>query len=417
MRGSEHTGWFRSMTVGNNAFPAASGRWVPKPKVPVYPVLSSLCPGPPRVGDIGSTLDRPMSLWTENGRTALYWAIRGSIGSDRNEVLCPAYHCLSMVDAIRAAGGQPVFFRCSPDLSANVAELERHLTARTAAVVLVHFFGVMEVDLEMRPWADSIGIVLVEDCAHALFGGDDETPVGRIGHYAISSVRKFLPVAPGGLLTVNTGDDALEGVAVAGARGDALRAVVGAIGDSTRHGRLGSVRRVAEAAKWAVDLARKRRQPATSSVVPPSSPIALWACKRPSRSSHIYNRFITKAVNRPFLAERRREIYERVIEVAGSCKNVVPLKNKLSANAVPYMVPLRVSNLCQVFEDLEDAGMPMLRFGQFLDGGRDSAKGDVARAWSQDGLQLPCHQSLCDSEVEAMLELFVTVVGRREHSY
>ncbi len=80
------------------------------------------------------------------------------------------------------------------------------------------------------------------------------------------------------------------------------------------------------------------------------------------------------------------------------------LKPQLAAGVVPYMVPLRIADLRRLFAILEDRAIPMQRFGQFLFPGLDEAFCPVSSDLSHHGLQLPCHQSLQEEEIQWMVE-------------
>ena len=46
-------------------------------------------------------------------------------------------------------------------------------------------------------------VVLIEDCAHALYARTGTVLPGSFGDYAIASTRKFIPGAEGGALVAN----------------------------------------------------------------------------------------------------------------------------------------------------------------------------------------------------------------------
>jgi len=53
---------------------------------------------------------------------------------------------------------------------------------------------------------------------------------------------------------------------------------------------------------------------------------------------------------------------------------------------------------------LEDSAIPMQRFGQFLWPDMDQEICAVATAHSRHSVQLPCHQSLTDAEITAIVD-------------
>jgi len=68
------------------------------------------------------------------------------------------------------------------------------------------------------------------------------------------------------------------------------------------------------------------------------------------------------------------------------------------------MFPIWVDNLNSVFPQLEDAAIPMQRFGQFLDKKIDDSVCENSVLFSRHLLQLPCHQDLWDSEIDWIID-------------
>jgi hypothetical protein len=71
-------------------------------------------------------------------------------------------------------------------------------------VLLIHYFGWPGGDVSaIRSVCDQVGVVLVEDCAHAFHWGQAEPNLGVIGDYAFFSIHKYLASGTGGLLRAN----------------------------------------------------------------------------------------------------------------------------------------------------------------------------------------------------------------------
>jgi dTDP-4-amino-4,6-dideoxygalactose transaminase len=73
-------------------------------------------------------------------------------------------------------------------------------------------------------------------------------------------------------------------------------------------------------------------------------------------------------------------------------------------HVVPYVFPLYLDHMDTVFPRLEDAAIPMQRFGQFLYG---DVTPDVCRVtddYSRNVIQLPCHQELTDDEISSIIQ-------------
>jgi dTDP-4-amino-4,6-dideoxygalactose transaminase len=133
--------------------------------------------------------------------TALLLAIQPG-----DEVIVPSFTFVSTVNAFVLRGARPVFIDIRPDtLNLDEAQLERHITSRTKAIVPVHYAGVgCEMDTILAIAARH-GIAVVEDNAHGLFGQYKGKPLGTFGCMATQSFHetKNFTCGEGGALLIN----------------------------------------------------------------------------------------------------------------------------------------------------------------------------------------------------------------------
>ena len=123
-----------------------------------------------------------------------------------DEVVFPSFTFVSTVNAFVLRGARPVFCDIRPD----TLNLDEHLrpelvTARTKAVVPVHYAGVgCEMD-SILATADRFGVAIVEDNAHALYGKYRGRYLGTFGCLATQSFHetKNLNCGEGGALLIN----------------------------------------------------------------------------------------------------------------------------------------------------------------------------------------------------------------------
>jgi dTDP-4-amino-4,6-dideoxygalactose transaminase len=123
-----------------------------------------------------------------------------------DEVIVPSFTFVSTINAFILRGARPVFIDIRPDtLNLDERELERLITPRTRAVVLVHYAGVgCEMDAIMDVAARH-NLVVVEDNAHGLFGKYKGRPLGSFGALATLSFHetKNFICGEGGALVIN----------------------------------------------------------------------------------------------------------------------------------------------------------------------------------------------------------------------
>jgi len=123
-----------------------------------------------------------------------------------DEVIVPSFTFVSTVNAFVLRGAQPVFVDVRPDtLNLDERLLEKAITARTRAIVCVHYAGVgCEMDAIMDI-ATRHHIPVVEDNAHGLFGKYRGQWLGTFGCLATQSFHetKNFSCGEGGALLIN----------------------------------------------------------------------------------------------------------------------------------------------------------------------------------------------------------------------
>ena len=118
-----------------------------------------------------------------------------------DEVLAPAYHHGSEIEALLRAGLQPRFYEATETLAPDEDELERALRPQTRALYLVHALGFPQDAARWRAWCDERGLLLVEDAAQAwLATSADSRPVGVWGDLGIFCLYKTFGIPDGAAL-------------------------------------------------------------------------------------------------------------------------------------------------------------------------------------------------------------------------
>jgi len=123
-----------------------------------------------------------------------------------DEVIVPSFTFVSTCNAFVLRGARPVFSDIRPDtLNMDESTLERLITPRTKAIVVVHYAGVgceMDAILEI---AGRHGVPVIEDNAHGLFGKYRGTYLGTFGCLATQSFHetKNIHCGEGGALLIN----------------------------------------------------------------------------------------------------------------------------------------------------------------------------------------------------------------------
>jgi dTDP-4-amino-4,6-dideoxygalactose transaminase len=123
-----------------------------------------------------------------------------------DEFIAPSFTFVSTVNAFALRGARPVFIDIHADtLNFDESLLERLITPRTKAIVVVHYAGVgCEMDAIMGI-ANKYAIPVVEDNAHGLFGKYRGQKLGTFGALATQSFHetKNITCGEGGALLIN----------------------------------------------------------------------------------------------------------------------------------------------------------------------------------------------------------------------
>ena len=126
-----------------------------------------------------------------------------------DEVIVPSFTFVSSINAFVIRGARPVFIDIRPDtLNLDEEQLERLITERTKAIIVVHYAGVgcnMDRILEI---AGRYNIPVLEDNAHGLFGKYKGRYLGTFGALATQSFHetKNITCGEGGALLINNPD-------------------------------------------------------------------------------------------------------------------------------------------------------------------------------------------------------------------
>lgn len=138
--------------------------------------------------------------------TALEITLR-YIGVKGYEVIVPTNTFVATANAVLFAGGKVVLADIKEgSYNIGVDEVERRITEKTKAVIVVHIAGIVCEDiLEIKKLCDKKGVVLIEDCAHAHgaeFKGKKAGCFGYAGAFSFYPT-KIMTTGTGGMIVSN----------------------------------------------------------------------------------------------------------------------------------------------------------------------------------------------------------------------
>jgi len=146
-------------------------------------------------------LVRPVAV--NSGTSALHLALEVAGIGPGDEVILPPQTFVSSGLAILMCGAKPVFADIQP-LTGNLdpKSMRKHITARTKAIMPVHWGGYpCDMD-EINAIGDEHSLAIIEDAAHAIGATYNGRPVGSLSRFTAFSFQaiKHLTTGDGGTL-------------------------------------------------------------------------------------------------------------------------------------------------------------------------------------------------------------------------
>jgi dTDP-4-amino-4,6-dideoxygalactose transaminase len=249
-----------------------------------------------------------------------------------DEILTPAYHHGSEVEALERTGARCVFYDCGDGLAPDAAELERSLGDRTRALHLTHHLGFPQDAASWRRWCDERELALIEDAAQAWLARSGDHPAGAYGDIAIFSLYKTFGLPDGGALVCQETAQPPTGSADAAVIRLALEHAAWVASRSRAAGGLASHLRTDNPYDAAADRATGVARP-------------------PSRATQLALRRVID----PAVAERRRSNY--VLLLSRLAELVPPPFRSLAAGACPLVLPIAATDKPAVLRDLRATGI------------------------------------------------------------
>jgi perosamine synthetase len=144
------------------------------------------------------TLGQEQGIATGSGTAALTLGLLGLGIGHGDEVVLPSYACHAVADAVVSCGASPVLCDLGEAWSMTPGTVERELTARTRAIIVVHTFGIAIDTSAFRRF----GVPLVDDACQAFGAVTGGHAVGSQGDVACASFHatKLLTTGEGGIV-------------------------------------------------------------------------------------------------------------------------------------------------------------------------------------------------------------------------
>lgn len=136
---------------------------------------------------------------------ALHLAMIVSGVNADDEVICPSTTFIATANAIKYVGAKPIFAEIGNDYNLNVKDVERRITKKTKAILLVHQIG-MPADIDaFKKLCNKYKLKLIEDAACAVGSSYKGRKIGCHSDLVCFSFhpRKVISTGDGGMITTS----------------------------------------------------------------------------------------------------------------------------------------------------------------------------------------------------------------------
>jgi len=350
-----------------------------------------------------NNLDRVRNVrYFASGRLALYSLLEFLANEDqKGEVLLPAYHCTSMVEACNWSGLRIRYYKISDELNVDNDDLASQLSDDTLAVIFVHYFGFPAAIESAVAECRKFGVKIIEDAAHV-----DVTdpvccgPVGKLGDWVIASMRKFCPVYDGGCVFPGDTNSQFK---VIPSPTSSLRSEA----RSAAHFVQSALRRRPRPLTYPASMdcdPSAHRMPAAAGEEGPAA--AAYADGRFAVSGHIgmtrFSRFLMNRSRRSDRMQRRRDNYERLARTADKLKHARSIFPELPSSTNPYVFPMLLERPSPDFYSLRKNGIEALRWERL-----ETARCSNSVFFRDHLAQIPCHEDLSASQMNLLESLLL----------
>jgi len=162
--------------------------------------------------EFSAKFENDYGVMFQHGRTGLY-ALLKVWGLENDEVICPAYTCVVVPNAVVLSGNVPVFIDSEKkSFNMDLELLEKSITEKTKAIVVTHVFGypmdVLKVQEIVKNAEQKYGhkIYVIQDAAHSYGAKWQGELVTKFGDAAIfgSNISKVINSIFGGMVITNS---------------------------------------------------------------------------------------------------------------------------------------------------------------------------------------------------------------------
>jgi hypothetical protein len=348
----------------------------------VYPPLSPAVTRRQPGRSLPFPLEDPACRLYLEARQGLWAALKGIGLGPGDQILAPAYHHGSEIEAIVRTGATCRFYDCRGSFQPDEGELESLLGPAVRALYVIHPIGYAQDSARWRRWCDERGLLLIEDAAQSWLSESDGRPVGSAGDVALFCLYKAFGFADGGAVRSRAFSEPPPGDGGLGLRGTA--------------GRLADW--AGQRSCVAASLLRRRRHPPSAD----ESPDLHFALTATDESATRATRALVARVADTDAPRRRRVNFARLDMRLEGLRS--PTFAEMPAGSSPLAFPIEVDDKAAFVRALELRGIVQTRMWTVPHPSLDAGAHPVAARLRRHLVGLPVHQELRPAETDRIAD-------------
>ena len=146
------------------------------------------------------------SVGVSNGTAALYLSLKYLNFPKDSEIITIANSYLAAVSTIYLAGYKPVFADIGEDLNIDLEDVEKKITKKTKAIIIVHLTGRPADMKKVMYLKKKYKIKIIEDCSQAVGAEYNKKKVGSfgdVGCFSLHPLKNLGAIGDAGIITTN----------------------------------------------------------------------------------------------------------------------------------------------------------------------------------------------------------------------
>lgn len=359
----------------------------PRPLVSMLPVLDMK--GLSLSNKHGSIFCDASAARLSSGRIAILHALQCIGITEKDTVLVPAYHCMSMIEPVLWLGARVKFYKVDQNLCPLIDLQQDSEHHDVKAVIIPHFFGFMQDITKLCDYFNKLDIAVIEDCAHAFFGERDGQNAGESGDYSITSTVKFFPGTEGGVLY--SAKHAIPDLKLARR---SLYQQLKAAKNILEHCQLSNAPKKLSASQPTESL-RAASLSADELCYVSKSKLNYLDPHKISLPLSWADSLVLHKTSHHWIVEQRRANYQYLAGLLKGLNNATLIFPDLLPGTVPYVLPLLIHKPELHFSRLKIAGVPLWRWEELI-----VNECPISNDYRLKLIQLPIHQSLRTHELD-----------------